>query len=51
MSKKFKTVKGAYDRGNWSIKMVADAVVSGWITAEEYQIITGEAYPEVSDNV
>lgn len=45
MSKKFKTVKGAYDRGSWNKEMVANAVAKGWITAEEYQIITGEAYP------
>jgi len=44
MSKKFKTVKAAYDRGSWNNEMVANAVVKGWITAEEYQIITGEAY-------
>ena len=44
MSKKFKTVKDAYDRGNWNKEMVRNAVIKGWITAEEYQIITGEEY-------
>lgn len=44
MSKKFMTVKAAYDRGSWNKTMVANAVVKGWITAEEYEIITGEAY-------
>lgn len=46
MSKKFSTVKAAYDRGSWNKVMVANAVVKGWITAEEYQLITGEAYEE-----
>ena len=45
MSKKFNFVKAAYDRGNWNNAMVANAVVKGWITAEEYEIITGEVYP------
>lgn len=44
MSKKFKTVKVAYDRGSWNKEMVANAVVKRWITAEEYQIITGDVY-------
>lgn len=44
MSKKFKTVKAAYDRGNWDKTMVGNAVVKGWITAEEYQLITGDVY-------
>lgn len=46
MSKKFNTVKAAYDRGNWTKQMVANAVVKGWVTAEEYEIITGELYEE-----
>ena len=44
MSKKFSTVKAAYDRGNWNKEMVRNAVIKGWITGEEYQIITGEEY-------
>ena len=44
MSKKFATVKAAFDRGNWNNEMVRNAVIKGWITAEEYQIITGEEY-------
>lgn len=43
-SKKFKTVKQFYDGGLWSINRVHDAVGKGWITAEEYQEITGEDY-------
>lgn len=46
MSRKFKFVKECYqDRHTWNKEMVANAVVKGWITAEEYQIITGEVYP------
>jgi len=44
MSKKYKTVKAAYDRGSWNKEMVGNAVEKGWITAEEYELITGEAY-------
>ena len=44
MSKHFKKVKGYYDSGLWSIERVYNAVVKGWITAEEYKIITGEVY-------
>lgn len=46
MSRKFNTVKAAYDRGSWNKAMVANAVSKGWITAAEYEIITGEVYPE-----
>ena len=48
-SKKFKKVKGYYDSGLWNIGKVRDAVVHGWITAEEYEEITGEPYEEVSE--
>lgn len=44
MSKKYNTVKAAYDRGTWNKEMVANAVVKGWITAAEYELITGETY-------
>lgn len=30
----------------WSIEKVRKAVIDGWITAEEYEIITGEKYEE-----
>ena len=46
MSKKFAFVKAAYERGSWNKQMVYNAVVKGWITAEEYQLITGEEYEE-----
>ena len=44
MSPKFEKVKKYYDSGLWNKTMVRDAVVKGWITAEEYTIITGEVY-------
>ncbi len=43
-SPKFNKVKNYYDRGLWNKMMVANAVVKGWITAEEYKLITGEDY-------
>lgn len=44
MSRKYNTVKAAYERGNWSKDMVRNAVVKGWITEEEYAEIVGEPY-------
>lgn len=46
MSKMYNQIKEWYDQGRWSKKKVADAVIKGKITAEEYELITGEAYPE-----
>lgn len=43
-SKKFEKVKYYYDNGLWSKYRVSEAVKKGWITEEEYQIITGESY-------
>ena len=44
--KKFDKVKKYYDNGYWDKFRVADAVVKKWITAEEYEEITGEPYEE-----
>ncbi len=44
MSSKFEKVKGYFDRGLWNIERVKNAVVKAWITAEEFQIITGVEY-------
>ena len=44
MSPKFNKVKTYYDNGFWDKTMVHNAVVKGWITAQEYELITGEAY-------
>ena len=47
MSKKFAKVKRYYDEGLWTKSMVRNAVVKGWITTEEYELIVGEPYEEV----
>jgi uncharacterized XkdX family phage protein len=39
---KYEKVKKYFDEGLWSINRVANAVVKGWITTEEYEKITGE---------
>ena len=44
MSAKFEEVKGYYDLGVWSEKKVRNAVVKGWITADEFKLITGKDY-------
>lgn len=49
MSKKFSLVKKYYEKGLWSKRMVHDAVVKGWITAEEYDLIIGEHYEDGDD--
>ena len=45
MSKNFEKVKGCYDKGLWSKQKVHNAV-GKWITAEEYELITGEPFEE-----
>lgn len=40
----FKAIQNLYKRGRLDKNGVADAVVKGLITAEEYQAITGEVY-------
>lgn len=47
MSEMYQKVKDYYDSGKWSIKRVHDAV-GKWITAEEYELITGSAYKEMT---
>ena len=39
---KYEKVKGYYEKGLWSIERVANAVVKGWITADEFKEITGQ---------
>ena len=43
MSKNYEKVKGFYDAKLWSLGMVKNAV-ERWITAAEYQEITGKEY-------
>ena len=45
-SPKFELVKGYYDSGLWKKKAVKNAVVKGWIRADEYEEIVGEPYVE-----
>ena len=44
MVSKFNKVKTYYDKGLWNKAMVRNAVAKEWITAEEYEEITGEVY-------
>lgn len=46
MSRLFKTVKRYYDKGIYTKEDVAQFVVAGKLTAEEYELITGEPYEE-----
>ena len=46
MSSKFEKVKSYHERGLWDIFRVRNAVVKGWITAEEFFMITGTVYEE-----
>lgn len=43
-SERFWEIKEWYDTGKWKKKAVRNAVARGWITAEEYEEITGEVY-------
>lgn len=45
-SKNYDIVKDFYDRGEWSIERVRNAVIKRWITKDEYKEITGEDYSE-----
>ena len=44
-SEKYELVEWYYEKGYWSKNMVKSAV-GKWITAEEYEEITGEPYQE-----
>lgn len=43
-SEKYELIWGYYKKGYWPKKWVHNAVASGWITAEEYKMITGQDY-------
>lgn len=43
-SPKYNLVKNYYDHGLWDINRVHKAVEKNWITAAEYEEITGEPY-------
>lgn len=46
MSRKYEQVKRYFDAGLWSIHRVRSAVEKGWITREEFALITGQEYEE-----
>lgn len=46
---KYEMVKDYYDRGLWSKQRVYNAV-GKWITAKQYEEITGELYEGGGDN-
>lgn len=41
---KFEKVKGYYERGLWDLSRVRNAVLKGWISEEEFEVITGETF-------
>lgn len=45
-SPKYEKVKKYFSKGLWTKEMVHNAVIKGWITAEEYEEIVGEPYEE-----
>lgn len=49
MSKNYAKVKRYYDNCLWSVAMV-HAAVGKWITAEEYEKITGAKYENSQNN-
>lgn len=47
-SKKYSMLKTYYWMGFWTIKMMRNAVIKKWITADEFKEITGEDYEETT---
>lgn len=43
-SAKFQRIKGWYDDGHWTVKMVSNAVLMGWLSETEFFEITGTVY-------
>ena len=41
---KYEKVKNYYEKGLWGIERVANAVLKGWITIDEFCKITGETF-------
>lgn len=46
MMNKFDKVQGYFEAGLWDLSRVKNAVRKGWITAAEYETITGEPFEE-----
>lgn len=47
-SPKFEEIKSYYEQGLWKKKAVKNAVIKGWITADEYEEIVGEPYVPIN---
>ena len=43
-SKKYELIKNYYDSGLWDINRVRAVTEHGWITAEEFEEITGQPF-------
>ena len=41
---RFNNIQNFYDSGAWSVAQVRQAVTNGWITKEEFQMITGHDF-------
>jgi hypothetical protein len=44
LSKYYEKVKGYFDAGLWDMERARNAVEKEWITADEYEQITGKDY-------
>ena len=44
MSEKYQKVKKSHDSGLWNVKMARNAAEKKWITADEFEEITGMKY-------
>lgn len=49
-SKKYAKVKYYYEQGYWKKFMVYNIVAKKWITAKEYEEITGDPYVTPEEN-
>ncbi|MBE6784039.1 MAG: XkdX family protein [Ruminococcaceae bacterium] len=41
---RFEKVKKYFENGLWNVQRVANAVIKGWITVDEFREITGVVY-------
>ena len=44
MSAKFELLKKYFDDGLWDKKKLKNAVIKGWISKDEFELITDEEY-------
>lgn len=44
MSERYEEVRTYYKYKLWTSKQVRNAVTKGWITEQEFEMITGESY-------